>query len=184
MLIALFIMILSAPCGNSTDKTEKLTQDQYEGLKNDKAFLDLLSQEMGREQNKVIRNKMVLKNTEKELDMIVKHGLVEKEFCIRQEISALRTIDYVYNWMLEQVRDVNYNEVKLNAIRVLDRMRHLNKMFADRTLKIEECKLKLSAKSNDMKNEIISDRYNTKVDVTNSELEIPYDYPAARNPFR
>jgi hypothetical protein len=184
MLIAFFILFLSAPCGNSTDKIEKLTQDQYESLKDDKVFLDLLSQEMEKEQNKVIRNKMVLKNTEKELDTIVKHGLVEKEFCIRQEISSLRTIDYVYNRMLEQAADVKYSEVKLNVIQVLDRMRHLNKMFADRTLKMEECKLKLSANSNNMKNEIISDRYNTKIDVTKNELEIPYDYPAARNPFR
>jgi hypothetical protein len=183
-LLTILIAMLFMPCGNGSERSAQLTQDQYEDLKGDRVFLDILSQEMKKEKSKIIRNKVILKNTEEDLIMTVKHGLVEKELCVRQGISSLRTMDYAYNWMLEQTENLKFDDVKLNSIRALNRMRHMNKMFSDRTLKIEECKLKLLAKSKDMKNEMISDRADTKVKITNDELGIPYDYPAARSPFR
>ena len=85
---------------------------------------------------------------------------------------------------MEQVSTVKYEQVKLSTIETLDRMRNLNKIFSDRTLRIEECKLKISAKVKNLKNEMISDRVDTKMDVIKNNVEIPVDYPAARAPFR
>ena len=169
----------------SSSNITKLTPQQYEDLKDDRIFLDILSQEMGREEGKVLRNKAVLKNTESDLEMTIKHGLIEKESCIRQGVSALRTIDYAYNWVLQQIKSVKYEEVKLSTIQVLDRMRYLNKMFADKTLKIEECKFKISAKNKDFKNEMINDSTtDTKKDAIKVDIAIPEDYPGTRSPFR
>ncbi|MCX6111806.1 MAG: hypothetical protein NTY22_00745 [Proteobacteria bacterium] len=184
MLLIVYTMIFAACFGSSSDKITKLTPERYEELKNDRAFLDILSQEIVREENKILKNKAVLKNTEDDLGVTVKHGLTEKELCIRQDVSVLRTVDYVYNMVLEQVKDVKYNEVKLNTIQILDRMRYLNKIFADKTLRIEECKFRISAKNKDFKNEMISNRIDTKIDVIKADIEIPEDYPAARAPFR
>ncbi len=184
MVMFFLTMLFSVSFGSSAEIPVKLTQEKFEELKDDKVFLDILSQEIKIEENKIIRNKVILKNTEQDLDLTIRHGLTEKEFCIRQGISALRTIDYVYNWILEQVSTVKYEQVKLSTIETLDRMRNLNKIFSDRTLRIEECKLKISAKVKNLKNEMISDRVDTKMDVIKNNVEIPVDYPAARAPFR
>ena len=185
MFLILFTIIFASSFGDTSVNIAKLTPEQYENLKNDKVFLNILSQEVGREEDKILRNKAVLKNTENDLDLTIKHGLVEKESCIRQGVSSLRTIDYVYNWVLEQVKGIKYDDVKLSTIQILDRMRYLNKMFTDNTLSIEECKFKITARNKDFKNEMINDRSaENKKEAIKVDVAIPEDYPAARVPFR
>ena len=185
MLLILFTVMFASSFGDTLPNTTKLTLEQYEDVKNDKVFLNILFQEVGREEDKILRNKAVLKNMESDLDLTIKNGLVEKELCIRQGVSALRSIDYVYNWVLEQIKAIKYDDVKLSTIQTLDRMRYLNKMFTDNTLKIEECKFKITAKNKDLKNEMINDRPSeTKKDAIRVDVTIPEDYPAARVPFR
>jgi len=185
MFLIFLTIIFTSSFADTSVNIAKLTPEQYEDLKSDKVFLNIISQEITREEDKILRNKAVLKNTENELGLTRRHGLVEKENCIRQGVSALRMIDYVYNWILEQVKNTKYDDIKLSTIQKLDRMRYLNKMFTDNTLKIEECKFKISVRNKDFKNEMINDRTaDVKKDPIRVDIAIPEDYPAARAPFR
>ncbi|MEI6092804.1 MAG: hypothetical protein WCQ47_03885 [bacterium] len=184
MLLIIFSIICSLSQGANNNTLKKLTQDQVEEIKNDTVFIDIVSQEMAKEEKNILRNKIVLNKTEKDLDLTIKYGLLEQEQCIRQSVSSLRAVAYVYNWVLEEIKNRQYDEVRLSMIQTLDRIRNLNKVFTDRTLKIEECKLQISTRNRNLKNEMINDRIDTKIDPIRVDVDIPEDYPAARYPFR
>ena len=184
MFLIIFSLICSFSFGASQRTITKLTQEEVEQIKDDTIFLDILSQEMAKEEKNILRNRAILSNTEKDLDLTIKYGLLEQEQCIRQTISSLRSIAYVYNWILEEINIIEYNEVRLSMIQTLDRIRNLNRVFADRTLKIEECKLQISTRNRNLKNEMINDRVDFKADPVKANIGIPEDYPAARSPFR
>lgn len=155
-----------------------------EKIKNDKVMKALIAVQIKDEEDMVISNRAWLKHLEEELKMFVKNGIVEEEDCIRQNISALRAIDHSYNWVLDQLKDIDTNEIRLGLIEKLDRVEYLNKMFADRALRIEECNLKYAKNDAGSGNEIIKYSVGHKKEPVRRELLIPEEYKAARSPFR
>ncbi|MFH1222849.1 MAG: hypothetical protein V1647_00725 [Pseudomonadota bacterium] len=149
----------------------------------DAPIKNIVSEQLKNEQEVILKNKIWLSHLETELKKYIKDGMVEKENCVRQNIATLRTIDYSYNWVLEGLKGLNTSEVRMNLIESLDRVKYLNKLFSDRTLKIEECNLKYTKNVVEPGNEMIKYNVGYKKDITR-DLAIPEEYQGARAPFR
>jgi len=165
-------------------KADDVKESVVKKVQSDSIIVNVLSEQISREEDRVIRNRALLAYLEGKLKKYVKDGIIEKEDCIRQNISALRTIDYAYTWALEQLKDADVKEVRMKLIETLDRAKYLNKMFADRTLKIEECNLKYAKNSLAPGNEMIKYVVSYRKEPIKNELIIPEEYQAARSPFR
>ncbi len=151
----------------------------------DSTIKDLFCEKIEKEKEIIKKNKIILTRTENELYSKVKNGMKEQEFCIRDGLGALKTIDYAYFSILDKIDKMDCYKISVKAFNELERIRKVNRLFGDINLKIEECLLKNSvARRIGTNNEMIQDDVSEKKELINMDINVPEDYPAARSPFR
>jgi len=124
----------------------------------DSTIKDLFCEKIEKEKEIIKKNKIILTRTENELYNKVKNGMKEQEFCIRDGIGALKTIDYAYFSILDKIDKMDCYKISIKAFNELERIRKVNRLFGGINLKIEECLLKNSvARRIGTNNEMIQD---------------------------
>jgi hypothetical protein len=149
----------------------------------DDVLRDLFYVHLDRERRKVEKNRMLLKYLEKDLVSIIDSGMIEDETCVREGISVLRTVNYVYDWVFKQLTVMEDKEMRLAILDDLQRVRYLNKLFSNTYLNIEECRLR-SGKRKIENKELIKDIMEAKVDRIKDRLSIEEEFKASMSPFR
>ncbi|MBN1113721.1 MAG: hypothetical protein JXA66_00120 [Oligoflexia bacterium] len=144
---------------------------------------DLFGQELEREQRKLQKNRTQLKYLEDNLRKSIVTGMVEDEQCIRSGISILRTVNYVYDWADEQLKDLAEKKIRLSHLDDLVRVRYLNSIYSNSYLAIEECRLQKS-RSRIADREMSKDVSDAKVEKLKEGIAVPEHYPATIAPFR
>lgn len=146
---------------------------------------ELFCEKVSQEKRVIEKNRIILSRIEKDLDQKTKNGMLEQEMCIRNGISALKTVDYAYSSIMARIDMVDCNDLRMKSLNELQRVRDVNKLFADVNMKIEECLLKQSITAkNSFNNEMIKDEVVVRKEAVKLDTGIPIDYPAARSPFR
>ena len=153
-------------------------------IKNNDAVKDLLFEQVQKETETIKKNRILLHNREIALSDAIESGIVDREKCIRQSISALRTINHVYSWMLNQVETMNYEETRLSTIESVDRIKYINRLFMDINYRIDDCYLKNIKVTIAGSNEITKYAVDNRSDVIKQGLSVPEEFQAARSPFR
>ncbi len=103
--------------------SEPKLDPSVEYVKSNYEVKELLYEQVQKEKDIIMKNRVLLHNIEVELNNVMGRGLIEKEKCIRQSIGALRTINYVYNWMINQIESMNYDDIRLRTIEDVDRIK-------------------------------------------------------------
>jgi hypothetical protein len=165
-------------------KLEPKLDPNVEYVKNNYEANELLYEQVKKEEEKIMKNRVLLHNLEVDLSNFMERGLVEKEKCIRQSISALRTINYVYNWMLNQIDSMNYDDIRLRTIENIDRIKYLNKLFMDINYRINDCYLVNINTGITGTNEVTKYAVDNRSEIIRRSLSVPEDFQAARSPFR
>lgn len=178
------IVLLVIPFTVANAAKEPVLDAKVEYVKNNDAVKDLLFEQVAKEEETIKKNRVLLHNREVSLSNAMESGIVDREKCIRQSISALRTINHVYNWMLNQIETLNYDDIRLNTIESVDRIKYINKLFQDINYRIDDCFLKnvkvTIAGSNEMTKYAVDNRLN----IIRQSLSVPEEFQAARSPFR
>ena len=167
---------------NAAKETKPDTNVEY--INNNDEAKDLLYEQVKKEEEKIMKNRVLLHNLEVDLTNVMERGLIEKEKCIRQSISALRTINYVYNWMLNQIDSMNYDDIRLRSIENIDRIKYLNKLFMDINYRIDDCYLKNINTGIAGSNEMTKYAIDNRSEIIRRNLSVPEEFQAARSPFR
>ena len=145
---------------------------------------ELIIEQIQKEEEKILKNRVLLHNLEISLNNAIERGMVEKEKCIRQSITSLRTINYVYNWVLNQIEKMDYSNVRLSSVESMDRIKYLNKLFMDVNYKIDDCYLKNIKTGLVGTNEMTKYAVDRRSDIIKQDLVVKEEYKAARCPFR
>jgi len=178
------IILLLIPWCIADAANEPLVDPKVEYVKNNDAVKDLLFEQVQKEEEIIKKNRVLLHNREVSLSNAMDSGIVDKERCIRQSISALRTINHVYNWMLNQIETMNYDDIRLGTIESVDRIKYINKLFMDINYKIDDCYLKNIKVGLTGSNEMTKYAVDNRPDVIRQSLSVPEEFQAARSPFR
>lgn len=151
----------------------------------DKTIRGLFCEQMMKEKLTIEKNKVILKRIEGDLEEKVRNGMLEQELCIRNGISALKTVDYSYNSIIWNITAHGCSEFRLRTFDELKRIQDVKRLFFNVNMKIEECLLKyaVSAKK-ELGNEIIKDEVIKKQELIKTDISVPEAFPAARSPFR
>jgi hypothetical protein len=160
------------------------TKDLARKVEGDGLIHDLFDEQLTREGRHVEKNRMIIKKLEGELLDSVQTGKMEDEICIRRDIGALRTIDYVYDWVLDQIKDMDGKKLRLVMLNDLERIRYLNNRFSMLNTEIDECKLKKHGRNIEAR-EMFKDTVNSRVELLDEKnVRIPEDYKSTRVPFK
>jgi hypothetical protein len=182
ILAVLIIFVFSTPV-YSDDKELNFTKDLAKKVIDDDLFWDLFVLQLEREQRKIQKNSMLLNYIEEQLLLCINTGRVDEEKCIREGISQLRTIKYVYQWADIQLKNMKDKSIRYSIFNDLERIRYLNKMFSDTYLSIEECRIK-STRDQDFKTELLKDINENRIEAVKKEITIKEENKAAIVPFR
>ena len=163
---------------------EPIIDAKVEYLRDNDAVKDILLEKVKKEAEIIKKNRVLLHNREVSLSNAVESGIIDKENCIRQSISALRTINHVYNWMLNQIESMNYDDTRLGTIESVDRIKYINKLFMDINYRIDDCYLKNIKVTIAGSNEMAKYAVDNRSDVIKQGLSVPEEFEAARSPFR
>lgn len=178
------IILFTIPCFTVSAAKTPVLDAKVEYVKNNDTVKDLLFEQVQKEEEIIKKNRVLLHDREVTLSDAMESGIVDKEKCIRQSISALRTINHVYNWMLNQIETMNYEEIRLGTIESVDRIKYINKLFMDINYRIDDCYLKnvkaTIAGTNEMTKYAVDNRSN----IIRQSLSVPEEFQAARSPFR
>lgn len=178
------IILLTLPWFVASAATAPVIDPKVEYIKDNDAVKDLLLEQVQKEEEIIKKNRVLLHNREVALNNAIERGIVDKEKCIRQSISALRTINHVYNWMLNQIETMNYDEVRLSTIESVDRVKYINKLFMDINYRIDDCYLKNVKVTIAGSNEMTKYAVDNRSDIIRQSLSVPEEFQAARSPFR
>jgi len=172
------------PCLTANAAQEMKLDTNVEYVKSNETAKDLLYEKVKKEEENIKKNRVLLHDLEISLTNAVENGIVEKEKCIRDNISALRTINHVYNWMMNQIDSMNYAEMRLSTIESFDRIKYLNKLFTDINYRVNDCYFKNVKPGIVVPNEITKYAIDNRSGIIKQGLDVPEEYQAARSPFR
>ena len=178
------IVLLTIPLSFANAAKAPVVDPKVEYVRNNDAVKDLLFEQVQKEQETIKKNRVLLHNREIALSNAADSGIVDREKCIRQGISALRTINHVYNWMQNQIDTMNYSEIRLSSIESVDRMKYINKLFMDINYRIDDCYLKNVKVSLAGSNEMAKYATDNRSDIIRQSLSVPEEFQAARSPYR
>ena len=178
------IILLTIPWFAANAAKEPVLDAKVEYVKNNDAVRDLLFEQVQKEEEIIKKNRVLLHNREIALSNAMESGIIDRERCIRQSISALRTINHVYNWMLNQIETMNYEDTRLSTIESVDRLKYINKLFMNINYRIDDCYLNNVKVTIAGSNEMTKYAVDNRSDVIRQSLSVPEEFQAARSPFR
>ena len=180
--VPFFIFFVPLCLVQAADKPKLDPSVEY--VQNNYEVKELLYEQVQKEKDTIMKNRVLLHNLEVDLTNVMERGLIERERCIRQSISALRTINYVYNWMINQADSMNYSDIRLRTIEDVDRIKYLNKLFMDINYRIDDCYLRDINKGIAGSNEVTKYAVDNRSQIIRRNLNVPEEFQAARSPFR
>jgi len=172
-LIVLFINIFS-----STDIKQGLAKK----INDDSLFYDLFQIKIDNSLLKIDQNIAHLKILEANLNHSISSGKRDQEACIRKGLSQLRTINYVYPWLVDQVEDIKGKKLRYYMFEVLNRANFLNKSYIDISIDIDQCVLNI-IEDQKTDRELVKDIADAKINVLTKDLKLK-EYKASKIPFR
>jgi hypothetical protein len=86
--------------------------------------------------------------------------------------------------MLNQIDSMNYDDIRLQTIDNIDRIKYLNKLFMDINYRIDDCYLRDVSKGVVGTNEVTKYAIDNRSEIIRRTLSVPEEFQAARSPFR
>lgn len=181
MMIIFYIFIVSFSLNASIDLTD-VKKGLAKKIQDDELFFDLFQLKIETTLMKVDQNMNHLRKIEKDLDHSINSGRRDEEGCIRKGLSQLRTINYVYPWLRDQLNRIKGEHIRYVMFDILNRSDFLNKTFIDTSIKIDQCVLNI-VEDQRTDRELVKDIIDAKINVLDKDLVIK-DYEGAKVPFR
>lgn len=151
-------------------------------VNDDDLFFDLFQLKIENSMLKIEQNMSQLKKVEEDLDRSIRTGNRDVEGCTRKGLSQLRTINYVYPWLFDQLDKLKDKKLRYNMFEVVARADFLNKTFVDMNIDIEQCVLNIT-EDRRSERELVKDIAASKVDVIKTDLIIK-EFSGSKHPFR
>jgi len=151
-------------------------------INQDSLFYDLFQLRIDNALLKIDQNVAHLKGLEANLNHSVASGKRDQEACIRKGLSQLRTINYVYPWLVDQLENIKGERLRYYMFEVLNRATFLSKSYIDISINIDQCILNI-IEDQKTDRELVKDIADAKINVLTKDLKIK-EYKASKRPFR
>lgn len=177
LLLSLFLIF-----GVSAKDLSDIKSGLAKKINDDDLFFDLFQLKIENSMLRIEQNMNQLKKVEEDLDRSIRTGNRDVETCTRKGLSQLRTINYVYPWLFDQLERIKDKKLRYKMFEVIARSDFLNKTFVDMSIDIEQCILNLTEDKRSER-ELVKDIAASKVDVIKTDLVIK-EFSGSKHPFR
>lgn len=162
--------------------SSEIKQGLAKKINEDSLFYDLFQIKIDNSLLKIDQNIAHLKGLEANLTHSINSGKRDQEACIRKGLSQLRTINYVYPWLVDQLENIKGEKLRYYMFEVINRSNFLNKSYTDISIDIDQCVLNI-IEDQKTDRELVKDIADAKINVLTKDLKLK-EYKASKNPFR